>query len=99
MPITQAVEAERPDALQRNSESRYAHANETVAATASYDEETLMALLRDERSICRRPEPPFDYESSGAVVMRPSHGDMWACWGIPSENRFEHFSLGAPAAP
>jgi isopenicillin-N N-acyltransferase-like protein len=99
VPLTQALEADRPEALQRNSESRYVHASETAATTDLFDEHALMALLRDERSICRRPEPPFDYESSGAVVMRPSRGDMWACWGIPSENEFEHFSLGAQATP
>ena len=99
VPLTQAVEADRPDALQRNSESRFVHATETAEATDAFDEDALMALLRDERSICRRPEPPFDYESSGAVVMRPARGDMWACWGIPSENQFEHFSFGTPARP
>ena len=57
--------------------------------------DSLMSLTRDERSICRHPEPPFDYESCGAAIMRPATGDFWACWGIPSENEYEHFSLTA----
>ena len=52
-----------------------------------------MELTRDEASICRRPEPPFDSESCGAVVMNPAVGDFWACWGIPSENEYERFRL------
>ena len=60
--------------------------------------DALMALTRDERSICRHPEPPFDYESCGAAIMRPATGDFWACWGVPSENDYEHCSLGRVGA-
>ena len=52
-----------------------------------------MDLLRDESSICRHPEPPYDYESSGAVIMRPATRDFWACWGVPSQNEFVPFHL------
>jgi isopenicillin-N N-acyltransferase like protein len=90
---TQMVEAERPAALNANSIQRLSDATVTLNTDAPYTTESMMALLSDENSICRRPEPPFEYESSGAVVMRPGTGDLWACWGQPSDNEFEHFKL------
>lgn len=91
-PATRAVEGERPAALQLSSEQRLQQAPEHLAQTP-VTVEALMNLTRDERAICRRPEPPFDYESSGATILRPATGDFWACWGVPSENEFEHFRL------
>lgn len=99
VPATRNVEADRPEALQVNSAQRLAHAGEAVADRSTFSLSFLMDVLRDERSICRRPEPPFDYESSGAVVMRPATGDLWACWGVPSDNEFEHFAVGGVPAP
>lgn len=90
--VTQAVEGDRPPRLQASSEERLAHAPENLT-DRPVTVESLMALTRDERSICRRPEPPFDYESSGATIMRPATGDFWACWGIPAENDYQHFQL------
>lgn len=89
---TRAVEGARPAALQQSSERRLQEAPEHLTE-APVTAESLMAMTRDERSICRRPEPPFDYESSGATIMRPATGDFWACWGVPAENEFEHFRL------
>jgi len=89
---TRAVEGKRPRALQNSSVDRLVHAPELVAERP-VTAETLMAMTRDERSICRRPDPPFDYESCGAAVMRPATGDFWACWGLPSENEYEHFHV------
>lgn len=94
VPSTMGVEADRPEALQVNSVNRLAHAGEAISGRTAISLSFLLDLLRDERSICRRPEPPFAYESSGAVVMRPATGDLWACWGIPSDNEFEHFAVG-----
>lgn len=91
-PGTRAVEGARPPELQRSSVDRLAH----VPALLGDDPirvEHLMRLTRDEASICRHPEPPFDYESCGAAIMRPATGDFWACWGVPSENEYEHFTL------
>lgn len=92
---TRAFEAERPPELQSSSITRLADATNLIESEIPHSPESLMALLRDERSICRRPEPPFDYESSGAVIMRPSTGDMWSCWGNPSENEFHRFAVTA----
>jgi isopenicillin-N N-acyltransferase like protein len=98
VPRTQEVEADRPPSLQANSIARYLHATEALEASDEFTAASLMELLRDERSICRRPEPPFDYESSGAVVMRPATGDLWAVWGVPSDHDFEHFTVAGAAS-
>ncbi len=93
VPETQAVEGARPDDLQENSVKRFADATALLGSGAEHTAESLIDLLRDERSICRHPEPPHDYESSGAVIMRPARGDFWACWGVPSANEFVHFDV------
>ena len=54
-----------------------------------------MALTRDPRSICQRAKPPYHIESSGAAIMRPAAGELWAVWGLPSENRYDHFKFDA----
>jgi isopenicillin-N N-acyltransferase-like protein len=97
VPGTQAVEGDRPAPLQASSTDRLAHAS-GLLAEGPIDSQRLMALTRDERSICRHPEPPFDYESCGAAVMRPKTGDFWACWGVPSDNEYEHFSMARSRA-
>ena len=56
-----------------------------------------MDLTRDSEAICQRAAPPFHIESSGAVIMRPAGGELWAVWGLPSENEYEAFSFaGSP---
>ena len=92
LPGAQSVEGPRPAALELSSTRRLEDATRLLR-TGPIDEHRLMEMTRDEASICRHPEPPFDYESCGAVVMKPSSGDFWACWGIPSENEFERFRL------
>jgi len=92
-PLTQAVEEERPADLDENSRQRLKDAISLVASVSEHTPASLMAMLRDENSICRHPEPPHTYESSGAVIMRPRSGDLWACWGVPSDNEFEHFTV------
>ena len=92
-PAARAVEGERPVALQENSVRRLADAIAILGGVHHHTPESLMDLLRDESSICRHPEPPYDYESSGAVIMRPATRDFWACWGVPSQNEFVPFHL------
>ncbi len=91
-PATMAVEAERPDALASSSARRLTQAPQLLA-DCPVTVDGLTAMLRDERSICRRKEPPHDYESCGAMVMRPRTREVWACWGIPADNPFEHFEV------
>jgi hypothetical protein len=54
-----------------------------------------MQMTRDPQAICQRSRPPYHLESSGAMVMRPATGELWAVWGLPSENEYERFELGA----
>ena len=91
---TLAVEGPRPTDLMESSTLRIEHAKEILGDRAITPDD-LFGLMRDERSICRHSEPPYNYESCGAAIMRPATGDFWACWGVPSENEFEHFSMRA----
>ncbi len=93
IPATQAVEGARPEELQRSSTERLTDITDHLGARP-ITVESLMAMTRDERSICRRPRAPFFYESSGATIMRPATGDFWACWGIPADNQYQHFTVG-----
>jgi isopenicillin-N N-acyltransferase-like protein len=92
VPRTAIVEAERPESLVRSSADRIEQATELLAERP-HSVDQLISLFADERSICRHRDPVFSYESAGAAIMRPATGDFWACWGIPSENRYERFSL------
>jgi isopenicillin-N N-acyltransferase-like protein len=87
---TRRHEAERPAVLVASSEARMRDAAAWLERPPITERE-LMAMTRDPNSICRRPEPPFDYETCGAVIMRPGRGDLWAVWGLPAENEYEHF--------
>ncbi len=96
-PQTAGVEAERPESLARSSADRIEQATELLE-DRPHTIEGLMVLFADRRSICRHRDPIFDYESSGAAIMRPATGDFWACWGVPSENEYEQFSLSRTPA-
>ncbi|HSJ28052.1 MAG TPA: C45 family peptidase [Acidimicrobiia bacterium] len=91
-PGTAVVEGPRPPVLDASSRVRLAQAAELLDVPDIGVAE-LMALTRDERSICRHPEPPYSYESCGAAIMRPRTGEFWACWGVPSDNEYERFDV------
>ncbi len=84
-------EAARAPALLSSSRDRLARA--VALADGPLDLEQLLAMTRDP-IICRRPEPPYHVESSGAVVMRPSTRELWAVWGVPADHDYEHFRVG-----
>jgi len=84
-------QAERPPALLDSSQRRLRRAGELLATKDSITLERLMALTRDPVAICYASKPPFHIESSGAAIMRPATGDLWAVWGLPSENEYEPF--------
>jgi isopenicillin-N N-acyltransferase like protein len=90
---TQAVEGPRAPVRIASTERRYARAVELLGKRP-IDAESLMALTRDEEAICERPEPPYAVMSCGATVMRPRTGELWAVWGLPVENEYEHFTVG-----
>ncbi|MEZ4584136.1 MAG: hypothetical protein R3A10_21305 [Caldilineaceae bacterium] len=66
------------------------------------DMETLVALTRfhaDEGpSVCAHAVPGYDVESSGACIMSPSTGELWAVWGNPCSNDYERFAVTREAA-
>ncbi len=91
---TRRSEAPRASVLLESSHARLQRAEELLAGSTSISPEQLMELTRDPEAICQRARPPFHIESSGAVVMRPASGDLWAVWGLPSENEYVHFEIG-----
>jgi isopenicillin-N N-acyltransferase-like protein len=84
-------EAERAPELLESSRKRLRRANELLAGSDPVTTERLVALTRDPVAICHRSVPPFHVESSGAAIMRPATGELWAVWGLPSENEYESF--------
>ncbi|MCB9161586.1 MAG: hypothetical protein H6644_17390 [Caldilineaceae bacterium] len=66
------------------------------------DMQTLVALTRfhaDEGpSVCAHAVPGYDVESSGACIMSPSTGELWAVWGNPCSNDYERFAVTREAA-
>ncbi|MDH3299496.1 MAG: C45 family peptidase [Acidimicrobiia bacterium] len=87
-----AVEGKRDHALLASSAARLARAGELLA-DGPIDAERLFDLTRDPEAICQVPFDPYRIESSGAAVMRPATGDFWACWGPPSDNDYQHFTM------
>lgn len=91
VPETLAVSLAKPPAQQASSEDRLRVAAEQLAG-GEVTPERVMELLRHP-VVCYRGSAPFHIETCGAAVMRPATGDLWACWGLPSENDFERFSV------
>jgi isopenicillin-N N-acyltransferase like protein len=64
---------------------------------------TLIELTRlqqgDGFSVCQTPVRGYEVESSGACVMSPSTRELWAVWGLPSENEYQRFTPGDSSAP
>ena len=97
-PAAAPFEGERDETVMANSRQRLSLATALLAGTGRpVDAERMMEITREPTAICRWPDPRYRVESSGAVIMRPRTGDLWACWGQPADNDYEHFSL-APAA-
>lgn len=86
------VARERPPSSRNSSENRLRRANELLAKDGITIDD-LMALTRDEVSICARPQPPTHVESCGAAIMSPATGSFWAVWGIPADNEYERFVI------
>jgi len=95
LPEARRHEAERATALVESSHARLLRARALLDPDPEVSAKTLMEWTRDPEAICQRSKPPFHIESSGAVVMRPAGGDLWAVWGLPAENEYEHFRFEA----
>lgn len=99
--IQEMLELERPrKALSHESTlARYDQASQFLdAQTGSITVETLMALTRyheqEGLSVCAHAQPGYDIESSGACIMSPSTGELWAVWGNPCQGDYEVFKVG-----
>jgi isopenicillin-N N-acyltransferase-like protein len=84
-------QAPRPPVLLESSKRRLERTNELLAEGQAVDFDELASLTRDPLAICQRSAAPFHIESSGAAIMRPGTGELWALWGLPSENEYETF--------
>jgi isopenicillin-N N-acyltransferase-like protein len=89
---TRPHEAARAPELLASSEARLRRARKLLEG-GSIGFERLMELTRDPEAICQRSRPPHHIESSGAVIMRPGSGELWAVWGLPSENEYERLAF------
>ncbi len=90
-PHTFAVAQPRADQLLLSSKARL----DTALDLTNRDNITIddvMAMTRNP-TICYRGGAPFHVETCGAAIMRPSTNDFWACWGLPSENEYQHMSF------
>lgn len=92
-PRAAALEAKRPADLVTSSHRRLALGEELLSSRA-IDLDTLIAFTREPDWICRRSEPPHHMETSGAVILRPRTRELWAVWGLPSENEYERYVVG-----
>ncbi|MEM9773655.1 MAG: C45 family peptidase [Chloroflexota bacterium] len=91
VPETVALAQERHPDSQASSENRLKSADDLLEQRP-VTIDTLQDLTR-QAPICTTSKPPFHVESCGAAIMRPKTGDFWAVWGLPNENRYEHFSV------
>jgi isopenicillin-N N-acyltransferase-like protein len=99
--IQEMLEVERPRKAvsQASTLARYSQASHWLdAQVGAITLETLMALTRhheqDGLSVCAHVQPGYDVESSGACIMSPSTGELWALWGNPCQNDYEVFKVG-----
>ena len=85
-------EATRAPGLVASSHERLARAH--ALAAGPLDHAALVALTCDP-TLCRRSDPQFHVETSGAVIARPATRELWAVWGRPTERPYERFVVGA----
>ena len=97
-----AVERPRKAVSQESTYARHDQASRYLREhDGAITVETLMALTRlhadGDLSVCAHVQPGYDVESSGACIMAPAEGAMWALWGHPCQNEYAMFHVGATA--
>jgi isopenicillin-N N-acyltransferase-like protein len=99
--ISEMTEVERPRKATSlaSTHARQAQAAAYLAAQAGQiNVDALFALTRyhegNELAVCAHPRPDYDVESSGACIMSPATGQLWALWGNPCQNEYEEFRVG-----
>lgn len=101
---TNLCQAEETRAVQRPISPegiQDSHARHSRAAAILKSEpvtpEIMMRLTRSREdspyNICVIAEPPYDWETCGAVIMRPATREMWCVWGLPTENDYQRFVI------
>jgi isopenicillin-N N-acyltransferase-like protein len=94
-----SLERPRSSLAMESTVTRLSQANTFLGQhTGKIDKDTLIELTRLQQgngfSVCQTPVEGYDVESSGACVMSPATGEMWAVWGLPSENEYQRFTPG-----
>jgi isopenicillin-N N-acyltransferase like protein len=89
---TTTVQAPRPADLQASSEGRLRTAT-SVLDGGRPTVEDLQDLTRIPDAICVASTHAHPVETSGAAIMRPATGELWATWGPPTHNDYGRFSL------
>jgi isopenicillin-N N-acyltransferase-like protein len=95
-----AVERPRKSVSHASTQNRHNQANAYLGQrSGQITLDTLMALTRfhdgDTLSVCAHVQPGYDVESSGACIMAPATGALWALWGNPCQTEYEQFQVGA----
>lgn len=71
------------------------------AHRGALDVERMMEMTRhhegDAMSICAHARPEYDIETSAACIMAPASREIWAVWGLPCQNEYEHFVVAEKA--
>jgi isopenicillin-N N-acyltransferase-like protein len=94
-----AIERQRKQLSLESTTTRQAQAERFFAAQrGQLDVAALMELTRyaeeGQMSICAYARPDYDVETSGACIMSPETGQLWALWGTPRENEYFEYQVG-----
>lgn len=95
-PEMAAVERVKKAMALESTTTRYSQASRILATDQGMVTlDSLMAMTRHEEpgtfSICAHTRPDYDVETSGAAIMSPATRELWAAWGAPNVNPYEHF--------
>ncbi len=93
IPAMKELEQNREPARLVSTVQRYADGNRWLEARPITTDH-LIDLTRDESAICQRvTDNAYHILSCGAAIMRPKTSEMWAVWGLPSENEYQRFEV------
>jgi isopenicillin-N N-acyltransferase like protein len=102
-PALASLERPRSDPAEKSTVTRLDQARAFLDNhRGKIDVDTLIELTRLRQgegfSVCQKPVEGYDVESSGACVMSPATREMWAVWGLPCDNDYQHFTPGGSCA-
>lgn len=91
LPTTNALAQPRPADAQQSSEQRLATAIERLAEDDAVDGAALQRLTRQAPICHEASSSAWHVATCGAAIMRPRTRELWAVWGLPSDNEYERF--------